>query len=55
MRQRIRCTTSSDDAVFYHTDKSRAAAVLDLHFPYWDIPITVDDYTVYSEDQKFMN
>ena len=56
MKQRIQYTTSwgyvwtciSDDAVFYHADKSRAAAVLDLHFPYWDIPITVDGYAAYN-------
>ena len=56
MRQRIQYTTSwgyvwtciSDDVVFYHADKSRAAAVLNLYFPYWDIPITVDGYTAYN-------
>ena len=41
-------TCISDNEVFYHADKSRAAAVLDLHFPYWDIPITVDGYAAYN-------
>ena len=41
-------TCISNDAVFYHADKSRAGTVLDLYFPYWDIPITVDGYAAYN-------
>ncbi len=37
-----------DDAVLIHVDRSRAAAVLDLHFPHWDIPVTVDGYAAYN-------
>lgn len=36
------------NGIIIHADRSRSAAVLDLHFPYYRIPITVDGYAGYS-------